>query len=32
MRTGDIMEKGKKKVSTNAMGEAIIQELDKLAA
>ena len=32
MRTGDIMEKGKKKVSTSAMGEAIIQELDKLAA
>ena len=32
LRTADIMEKGKVHVSTEAMGEAIIKELEKLAA
>ena len=32
LRTADIMERGKVHVSTEAMGEAIIKELDKLAA
>ena len=32
LRTADIMERGKVHVSTEAMGEAIINELDKLAA
>ena len=32
LRTTDIMEKGKLHVSTETMGEAIIKELDKLAA
>lgn len=32
IRTEDIMEPGKKKVSTGAMGEAVAQELDKLVA
>jgi len=31
LRTGDIMQPGKAKVSTTVMGEAIIRELDKLA-
>ncbi len=31
LRTGDIMQDGKAKVSTSGMGEAIIMELDKLA-
>lgn len=32
LRTADIMEEGKAKVSTKTMGEAIVTELDKLAA
>ena len=32
MRTGDIMQKGKAKVSTTVMGESLVRELDKLAA
>jgi 3-isopropylmalate dehydrogenase len=32
MRTGDIMQPGKAKVSTTVMGETLIRELDKLAA
>ena len=32
LRTADIMEEGKAKVSTSVMGEAIVNELDKLAA
>ena len=32
MRTADIMEPGKAKVSTDTMGSAILAELDKLAA
>jgi 3-isopropylmalate dehydrogenase len=32
MRTEDIMEPGKKKVSTRAMGEAVTKQLDKLVA
>ena len=32
MRTADIMESGKAKVSTDTMGSAILAELDKLAA
>ena len=32
MRTADIMESGKAKVSTDRMGSAILAELDKLAA
>jgi 3-isopropylmalate dehydrogenase len=31
LRTADIMQKGKAKVSTTVMGEAITRELDKLA-
>ena len=31
MRTGDIMQKGKAKVSTSVMGDAIINELNKLS-
>jgi 3-isopropylmalate dehydrogenase len=32
LRTGDIMQPGKTLVSTTQMGEAVIAELDKLAA
>jgi 3-isopropylmalate dehydrogenase len=32
MRTADIMQQGKAKVSTTVMGESLIRELDKLAA
>jgi 3-isopropylmalate dehydrogenase len=32
LRTADIMEPGKAKVSTTVMGEALVRELDKLAA
>jgi len=32
LRTGDIMQAGKTSVSTTTMGEAILRELDKLAA
>jgi 3-isopropylmalate dehydrogenase len=32
LRTADIMQPGKAKVSTSVMGEAIIREMDKLAA
>ena len=32
LRTGDIMQPGKAKVSTGVMGDAILQALDKLAA
>ena len=32
LRTGDIMEPGKAKVSTDTMGSALLKELDKLAA
>ena len=32
LRTADIMQPGKAKVSTTVMGEAITRELDKLAA
>jgi len=32
LRTPDIMQDGKAKVSTTTMGEAIVAELDKLAA
>ena len=31
LRTGDIMQPGKAKVSTTVMGESIVRELDKLA-
>ncbi|NQV54815.1 MAG: 3-isopropylmalate dehydrogenase, partial [Rhodospirillales bacterium] len=31
LRTADIMEAGKAKVSTGTMGEAMLSELDKLA-
>jgi 3-isopropylmalate dehydrogenase len=31
LRTGDIMQPGKAKVSTTVMGEAIVREMDKLA-
>jgi len=31
LRTADIMQKGKARVSTSVMGEAIVSELDKLA-
>ena len=32
MRTEDIMETGRTKVSTDEMGEAVLKELDKLVA
>jgi 3-isopropylmalate dehydrogenase len=32
LRTADIMQPGKAKVSTTVMGEAVLRELDKLAA
>ena len=32
LRTADIMESGKSKVSTESMGKAITNELDKLSA
>jgi 3-isopropylmalate dehydrogenase len=32
LRTGDIMQPGKAKVSTGVMGDAILKALDKLAA
>ena len=32
LRTADIMQPGKAKVSTNVMGEALVGELNKLAA
>jgi 3-isopropylmalate dehydrogenase len=32
LRTADIMQPGKAKVSTSVMGEAIVHELDKAAA
>ena len=32
MRTEDIMETGRTKVSTGEMGEAVLKELDKLVA
>jgi 3-isopropylmalate dehydrogenase len=32
LRTADIMQKGKAKVSTSVMGETLVRELDKLAA
>ena len=32
LRTGDIMQEGKARVSTSTMGEAIVRELDKAAA
>ena len=32
IRTADIMQPGKTKVSTTGMGDALLQELDKLAA
>lgn len=32
LRTADIMEKGKARVSTSVMGESVLRELDKLAA
>ena len=32
LRTADIMQDGKAKVSTSTMGEAIVRELDKSAA
>jgi len=32
LRTADIMQKGKARVSTSVMGESIVKELDKLAA
>ena len=31
-RTADIMEDGMEKISTSAMGDALIKELDSLAA
>jgi hypothetical protein len=31
MRTADIMEKGAARVSTDVMGDALLQELDKHA-
>jgi 3-isopropylmalate dehydrogenase len=30
LRTGDIMQPGKAKVSTTVMGEAVVRELDKI--
>ena len=30
LRTGDIMQPGKAKVSTTVMGESIVREMDKL--
>ena len=32
LRTADIMQPGKAKVSTTAMGKSLLRELDKLAA
>jgi len=32
LRTADIMQEGKAKVSTGVMGDALLRELDKLAA
>jgi len=32
LRTADIMEDGKARVSTSVMGESLLRELDKLAA
>jgi 3-isopropylmalate dehydrogenase len=32
LRTADIMQPGKARVSTRVMGESILRELDKLAA
>ena len=32
LRTGDIMQPGKKLVSTNQMGEAVVNALDRRAA
>jgi 3-isopropylmalate dehydrogenase len=32
LRTGDIMQPGKTPVSTTQMGEAVVKELDRLAA
>jgi 3-isopropylmalate dehydrogenase len=32
LRTGDIMQPGKTQVSTTAMGEAVVKELERLAA
>ena len=32
LRTADIMQPGKAKVSTTVMGESLLRELDKLAA
>jgi 3-isopropylmalate dehydrogenase len=32
LRTADIMQPGKARVSTSTMGEAIVRELDKAAA
>ncbi len=32
LRTADIMQQGKARVSTRVMGEAIVHELDKIAA
>ncbi len=31
LRTADIMQEGKARVSTSVMGEALVSELDKLA-
>ena len=31
LRTGDIMQPGKAKVSTTVMGEAVVRELDKIS-
>ena len=32
LRTGDIMQPGKTPLSTTAMGDAVLKELDRLAA
>jgi 3-isopropylmalate dehydrogenase len=32
LRTADIMQPGKAKVSTTVMGESLVRELDKLSA
>ena len=32
LRTADIMQPGKAKVSTSVMGEALVRELDKIEA
>ena len=32
LRTDDVMQDGMQRVSTSAMGEALVSELDKLAA